>query len=225
MTHKPVTLSKQARLLAATIPVVITALALLRENAQAGDNIWTEIGPGGSSLEIGSNSWLVPGYRSTDSGKTWQRLGQVSQGPFYGPESVGSAGRDGKILLVLLLPSLQTGGPGGHYMAPPSIFRSTDGGATWGASSWFVTNGLLTVEMVAGRVQTGITTFEERSPSQLPVAGNPDRSFNPIAPGYASFRGVASYKDRDNTVPSRVGSVISQSLDAADKVGSSVPPT
>ncbi|HVG00581.1 MAG TPA: sialidase family protein [Chloroflexia bacterium] len=510
---------------------------LMGGRAQAGVNIWTQMGPGGGSLEIRLEGWLVPGYRSTDNGKTWQRLGQVSQGPFYGPSSVGSAGKDGKTLLALLLPGPLTGGPGGHYMAPPSIFRSTDAGATWGAdpvftglggptrftaggpdrqivyaaiapdyrqvsggsegqvyqaefgsglakstdagatwrvlsvgiqtnnvlldesdpnkvwaagesglarstdagatwtkvttspqvggliygspsrgilyaygaggftrqqgvargpfyksddggstwrplsmgagalppaqyevfdfavesgnpnhvvvswthkqtglrnigesldggstwrdlnmlgndyshyvaidaqtgyilaygdklyayevveeksdpafqrvwqrqdhpvqqgaaqrswtwgprplgtmrealsglpgdsrlvqyydksrmevndpngdraSPWFVTNGLLTVEMVAGRVQTGLNAFEERAPSQLPVAGHPTRRLNPKAPSYASFQTVASYKEKENTVPSRAGSVISESLDAAGKVGSSVPPT
>ena len=39
-------------------------------------------------------------------------------------------------------------------------------------SPWYVTNGLLTVEMMTGKVQVGNSEFETLPPSNLPVAGD-----------------------------------------------------
>jgi hypothetical protein len=77
-----------------------------------------------------------------------------------------------------------------------------------------VTNGLLTVEMVSGRVKMGDGTDLDqnlqREPANVPVAGNPAAA-NPNAPTYASFRGVATvdngYRDPDRT-GQRVGAVL-----------------
>ena len=45
-------------------------------------------------------------------------------------------------------------------------------------SRFFVTNGLLVVELISGRVQTGDQEFESqaRPPSQVPVAGDLNRN-------------------------------------------------
>ncbi len=80
-----------------------------------------------------------------------------------------------------------------------------------------VTNGLLTVEMVSGRLKTGDTIgFEDnvqRQPANVPVAGDPGNE-NPSAPTYASFQGVATidngYRDPDR-IGQRVGSVLDKS--------------
>ncbi len=53
-------------------------------------------------------------------------------------------------------------------------------------SPWFVTNGLLVSEMVTGRVQTGDTTIEARTPNEEVLAGDP-RVVNPDAPSYATL--------------------------------------
>jgi hypothetical protein len=78
-----------------------------------------------------------------------------------------------------------------------------------------VTNGLLTVEMVGGRVKLGdSTSFEEnlpRDPATVPVAGDPG-SRNPNAPTYASFRGVATV-DNDYRDPDRTGQRTGATLD------------
>jgi plastocyanin len=47
------------------------------------------------------------------------------------------------------------------------------------ASQWFVTNGLLTKELVTGQLQTGDAAFESRSPAEIPVAGDPDDTGGP----------------------------------------------
>jgi photosystem II stability/assembly factor-like uncharacterized protein len=90
------------------------------------------------------------------------------------------------------------------------------------ASPWFVTNGLLTVEMVAGRVQTGLDRWEPRPPCFLPVAGDAGPSDQP---SYASFRGVASYESGNNRAEDRTGQNVTQSIDAAGGIGSDVPTT
>jgi hypothetical protein len=54
-------------------------------------------------------------------------------------------------------------------------------------TAWYVTNGLLVLELVTGRVQLGDDVFEERSPADVPVAGDPQ---SPETPTYASFGAV-----------------------------------
>ncbi len=80
-----------------------------------------------------------------------------------------------------------------------------------GRSTPTVTNGLLPVELISGRVKfgdgIGPDQNEQREPSQIPVAGDPANN-NPHAPTYASFSAVASadngYRD-PNKVGQRVG--------------------
>jgi hypothetical protein len=74
------------------------------------------------------------------------------------------------------------------------------------SNPWFVTNGLLVVELVSGQMQVGDDAFEPRSPAQVNVAGD---GGDPNGPTYASFR--------DLTEP-HTGSqpgVLSQTVDRA----------
>jgi glucose/arabinose dehydrogenase len=57
-----------------------------------------------------------------------------------------------------------------------------------------VTNGLLTVELLSGRVQIGDTQFEQRQPARVPVAGDPDNVF----PTYADLQSVTAKVAQDN---------------------------
>jgi hypothetical protein len=52
------------------------------------------------------------------------------------------------------------------------------------SSPWYVTNGLLVVELMTGRMQVGDNTFEEWWPSERNVAGDAD---DDQAPTYATF--------------------------------------
>ncbi len=52
---------------------------------------------------------------------------------------------------------------------------------------WYVTNGLLVVELITGQLQTGDNSFAERQPAAINVAGDPD---DPNAPTYATFAQV-----------------------------------
>jgi hypothetical protein len=49
-----------------------------------------------------------------------------------------------------------------------------------------VTNGLLTVELITGKVQLGDNTFEQRQPAAVPAVGDPDNAF----PTYADLQAV-----------------------------------
>ncbi|MDQ2805962.1 MAG: PQQ-dependent sugar dehydrogenase [Chloroflexota bacterium] len=75
----------------------------------------------------------------------------------------------------------------------------------------FVSNGLLVVEMLSGRIQIGATQYETRPPPTLPLGG--DGAANP-APSYAAFARVASLAG-ENRATAAVGAPITAHL-AAD---------
>lgn len=58
-----------------------------------------------------------------------------------------------------------------------------------------VTNGLLTVELLSGKVQVGDTQFEQRQPAHVPIAGDPDNPF----PTYADLQSVTARVAQDAT--------------------------
>jgi hypothetical protein len=75
---------------------------------------------------------------------------------------------------------------------------------------WYVTNGLLVVEMITGRVQVGNDSFVDTTPSEQVVAGDPAQD-NPTAPTYRSFRSVA-YPVNTEQAPDRRGQVVTARL-------------
>jgi hypothetical protein len=89
-------------------------------------------------------------------------------------------------------------------------------------SKWFATNGLLTVELVSGKIQTGDSSYQEASPAQVPVAGDPD---SPQAPTYATFNGLASLPGTGEArrVGNRQGQAITATLDRNGQVGQIQP--
>ncbi len=76
---------------------------------------------------------------------------------------------------------------------------------------FFVTNGLLTVELITGKMQVGDNTFEQRSPANIDIASDVD---DPNAPTYVSFQGVASLSSGDRT-----GQYATQTINRAGEVG------
>gem|GEM_PF-4330849 len=80
---------------------------------------------------------------------------------------------------------------------------------------WFVTNGLLTKELISGKVQVGNGTFVTRAPANVPVAGDPD---DLASPTYASFAGVASLNG-DRREPSAVGATVAQTINRDGTLG------
>lgn len=83
------------------------------------------------------------------------------------------------------------------------------------SSLFFVTNGLLVHELISGALQTGDSTFLQRQPASVPLAGDPnDKGQNPNAPTYASFSKIASLNN-DLRASDRTGQVVTTALTKA----------
>jgi len=76
---------------------------------------------------------------------------------------------------------------------------------------WFVTNGLLVREMLAGQVQTGPASTMPLAPPTLPLAG--DATDNG-AVTYAALSTVATLSTGQNAAPDRSGKSITTTIDA-----------
>jgi hypothetical protein len=101
-------------------------------------------------------------------------------------------------------------------------------------SPWYVTAGLLSLELISGRLQLGDQHFEERGAAQVPIAGDPNPD-NPNAPTYASFATVTTgYLNgrpqslsseiiggglANPSIPPRYGDLVDESLDVHGNVG------
>jgi sortase (surface protein transpeptidase) len=81
---------------------------------------------------------------------------------------------------------------------------------------WFVTNGLLTVELISGRMQVGDNKFEMRKPADIPIASDPDDA---NAPTYASFGTVSNTSAGEKRQPDRSnGGYATERIDKAGHV-------
>lgn len=81
---------------------------------------------------------------------------------------------------------------------------------------WFVTNGLLTKELISGKWQVGEREFQQQAPSLTPVAGDP--AGGTPAPSYAAFAAVASL-DGDRRAEPRAGAAVVNTIDGAGNAG------
>jgi hypothetical protein len=91
-------------------------------------------------------------------------------------------------------------------------------------SIWYVTNGLLVVELISGKRQMGNNSFENHLPAEVNVAGDAD---DPTGPTYASFEGLlnatAGFQETAiRRVVHRDGSVSVDDSYAAYGIGTSV---
>ena len=79
-------------------------------------------------------------------------------------------------------------------------------------SSFYVTNGLLTVQLISGLEQTGVSTYTNHSPAVINLASDPD---DPTAPTYQSFNGVSSIPGapNDRRAAEAVGSALRTAID------------
>ncbi len=80
----------------------------------------------------------------------------------------------------------------------------------------FVTNGLLTKELISGLVQTGDNSYIARIPSATTIVGD-DIPLNP-SPTYASFRYVTSLELGQNPRPAAVGQSVTQAINRVGEV-------
>lgn len=77
-------------------------------------------------------------------------------------------------------------------------------------SIWYVTNGLLSEEMITGNIQVGDNDFVPYTPAQVNVAGDPDDT---LGPTYATFKPLLG------ATPIHAGWKVTQTLDRAGHVG------
>lgn len=84
---------------------------------------------------------------------------------------------------------------------------------------FYVTNGLLSVELISGLQQTGLNSFNDRGPASINLASDPD---DPSAPTYQSFNGVSNLPSAPTQ--RRANSAIGQSVNTAiDRQGRTQP--
>lgn len=77
-------------------------------------------------------------------------------------------------------------------------------------SSWFVTTGLLVVELVSGQMQIGDNNFVNRAPADIPIAGDADDA---DAPTYASFANLITESTGDRT-----GRAVDEMIDRSGRI-------
>jgi len=82
-------------------------------------------------------------------------------------------------------------------------------------SRWYVTNGLLTVELVTGQLQVGDSAYENRTPSNESVGGDPA---NP-GPTYASFGKLISLNGSNRAEPKSSSAMVDQKINRAGIIG------
>jgi hypothetical protein len=83
-------------------------------------------------------------------------------------------------------------------------------------SPFFVTNGLLTVELISGKMQVANSQFTDRYPADIPLASDPDDA---NAPTYLSFQSVSNTPAGDHPANSRVGQAVTGTINRTGNVG------
>ena len=160
----------------------------------------------------GTAATITPGGTPTPSGgfadpafrRTWERTdllvadGRVARSWYWGPQAnTGGLQED------------YAEGPGGKHLVQyfdKSRMEINNPNAD-PQNPFYVTNGLLALELITGRVQVGNTQFQERTPAQIPLASDTDDA---SAPTYASFQGAVAI-----TSTSRVNTPVVARMDRA----------
>src|SRR5919199_3498335 len=83
-------------------------------------------------------------------------------------------------------------------------------------AQWFVTNGLLTIELISGQMQIGNNAFVERYSAVIPISGDVDDTGGPT---YATFLGVSNTRKGDHPQPNRVGQFATATINRAGQIG------
>jgi hypothetical protein len=83
-------------------------------------------------------------------------------------------------------------------------------------SNFYVTNGLLSVELVSGKVQVGNSTYVDRYPADIPMASDADDA---NAPTYYSFQGVSNTPLGDHPANNKSGQPATATISRNGLVG------
>jgi len=84
------------------------------------------------------------------------------------------------------------------------------------ANPFFVTNGLLTVELISGFIQVGEKDFTQYRPACTPMSGD---FGDTLAPTYFAFQKVSNTQAGDHPAPDRRGQKITETIDRNGVVG------
>ena len=161
--------------------------------------------PGGGGFQFAHAAFL----------RVWDRTdhpvqaGQVSRTWFWGP-SPNTPG--------LIEPYAQ--GPAGTHLVQyfdKSRMEINNPGADPN-NPFFVTNGLLTVDLISGSIQVGDNEFAPFHPACIPMTGD---FLNDDAPTYAAFQKVSVDGNRKDThpAPNRVGQRVIETIDRNGNTG------
>ncbi len=101
-------------------------------------------------------------------------------------------------------------------------------------SPWYVTSGLLPIELISGRIRLGDARTQRRSNAEIPIAGDPDPVSNAAAPTYADFFDVTTVfldsrlqpisaspigpQAADSAAPPRYGDLVAEGVDGDGNV-------
>jgi hypothetical protein len=83
-------------------------------------------------------------------------------------------------------------------------------------SKFYVTNGLLTVELISGKMQVGNSTYVDRYPADIPMASDADDA---NAPTYYSFQGVSNTPLGDHPADNKSGQAATATISRGGLVG------
>jgi hypothetical protein len=83
-------------------------------------------------------------------------------------------------------------------------------------SKFFVTNGLLSVEMISGKIAVGNNAYQNSTPATIPVASDSDDT---VGPTYKSLQGVSNTPLGDHPAANRVNSFATATINRAGTVG------
>jgi hypothetical protein len=81
---------------------------------------------------------------------------------------------------------------------------------------FFVTNGLLTVELISGYIQLGDADFVKFHPACIPMSGD---FGDTLAPTYFTYQGVSNTQAGDHNQPDRTGQNATETIDRNGTVG------
>jgi hypothetical protein len=84
------------------------------------------------------------------------------------------------------------------------------------SNPFFVTNGLLTTELISGKMQVGNSAYVDHAPADIPLASDTD-DLN--APTYVSFQGVSNTPLGDHPAPNRIGQFATSTINKAGELG------
>jgi hypothetical protein len=173
----------------------------------------TLVGSGGARATTLNAPAQVEPFAHPAFQRTWERtdrpvsFGQVSRSWYWGPNPNSGGlledyaeGVGGKRLVQYFDKSrMEINNPGGDQNNP-----------------FFVTNGLLTVELISGKMQVGNHAYVDRTPANIPLASDTD---DPNAPTYVSFQGVSNTTLGDHPAANRTGQFATATINKAGQVG------